>query len=465
MEAAKELTVNVVVNDDAFPDLDEFAQLEQSLAPFLDGIPPAELDAKSISYLAGKTQINPTTIAYFVQSHKLATTSDIKPETYYGLLRSSTNLPSLLSQDADTQKKLLEQAYTANIISETATKDVDGVIKSLTKKRVERLLRQPDLPDGTTSLGAILDVAGIDQNRKEAFAEKFAAFNGTSEAFWEALASDDAFGGDDDSVESVKLSIHLGMLTGNNEPLMRALHTRLTKNGEDLRALVGKSESEWLREIREHTDENGNVRLLPNLPDVEGQSPEETYASTIMRTMEVNFPTATVAARLGRSDFNGAANVKDFLDRHRDIELRDQNLREFIAENDSSLSADARNEVYAFKRIFDLAPGVERYRAMQPLLRDQLSSASAIRSMGETTFLKRYANEIGSEAATHIYRAASHKTAVATSLYAANSPVINNLGLRVIPDGDLRTVFKKSADNLSVGTEYAGRPVWQFEFL
>ncbi|AMN67511.1 neuraminidase-like domain-containing protein [Psychrobacter sp. P11G5] len=438
IEAEDKLTVDIIVDHESYSDLPEFEQLQQRLAPFLDGTDSAELDQKSIMYLAGKSRVNPVFIAYLVKANRLSKATKIEPEAFYGLLRANQpmSLSALVAQDESVLRQALEEASKANVISKKVADKLEHVLKSLMKQRVDLLLQQPELPVGSTSLGGILTVADIDDRQKRAFAQRFAATHSTSQAFWDELATDHRF--DETAIDSVKLAIKLGTLTRNNSAIMKSLHRQLSEDRQGLRGLIGRNQEEWLREIRLHTDQEGKVMLPPDLPKIDGETSEMTYARTMADLIEATYPTPSVAAVLGRSDFDGADEVKTFLSRHHNIELRDQNVRVFLDANDIQVADSLRDRLFDFKRVFDLAPAVGRYEAMRALLKNGDTSAYRIRKMGKTAFYARYGPVMGEDVAKRVYQAASQKSAMATALFAAYSPLLNNLGMKVLPEGNLR---------------------------
>ncbi len=461
LEAAHTQTVDLVVHHDAYPPETELAELQKRIKPFLGNKNPATLDRETVGYLAGKSLTNPVHIAFWVQANRLAKEIGMDvAEAFYGMFRSNlpTSLPALVGQDADAQKKAVEAAIVANIIDEKVAKQLDKVLDKLAKQNVDQLLETPDTPAGTASLGHLLQVAGISEDQKRTFATTFAKHNSTSSAFFEDLTTN---GFDAQSLSSVKLSIQLGALTQNHAPLMKSLHERLQPSGQGLRELVGRNLPEWLQDIRLHTNADGTVIVPPDLPEVEGESPDETYARLLAEKLEATFPTPTILATLGAQDFAGARTVRAFLTQH-DVEFRNTNLRKFLRDQNVTLSDAEREEVFAFKRIFDLAPEVNRYRAMKPLLRDGVRSAYAIRRMGEQGFMRRYADELGETTARHLYKAASQKSAMATALFAAHSPMLNNVGLHVLPQDNPGEILTKLEEEGAVDS--VDLPTWESLF-
>jgi hypothetical protein len=442
LEAAKELTVDIVIHHEAYPDLSEYDQLNRRLKPFLKDISPGELDNDSLALLAGKTRINPGTIAYLIQADRLEKETKIPAEAYYGMFRAKLpfSLPALAAQDKNIQKKAIETAASANIIGKNIAEKADEILSTLDNCKVEEMIKQPELPAGQMSLGTFLDIAGLKTNQKKTFANLFSKHTGSSKEFWTCLRKESGF--DDKNVKAVQLSIQLGMLTLDNAPLMETLHKQLRQgNRSGLRDLIGKSEEEWREIICQHKDENNNVIVPKNLPVVEGQEPETVYARTMMNVIEDAYPTPTIAFHMKNTDFAGADTVKTFLDQHPDFEFRGTSIGRYIREQSLELPAKQRENIEAVQRLFSISPRVEKYSAMQPLLKNGLTSAYAVRALDEEFFSKSYVDVLGKERTTEMYHAAGQKLAVTASLFAGYSPLFNNIFMTVIPKWEIAKLF------------------------
>jgi peptidoglycan hydrolase-like protein with peptidoglycan-binding domain len=460
IEATDKQTVDLAVDHKAYPDLPEYAILLQHLKPFLNGTKPVELNNEGVTYLAGKTQINPVNIAYLVNAHRLSKKTGLDAEIFYGMFRSQlpVNLPALAVQDKETHKRAIEDAVAANIVTPKVAKQLDKVLAKFATQKVDQLLKTPEMPVGSTSMGGLLKVAGITEDQKRTFVTTFANHDATHDAFFDDLAKS---GFDTRATDRVKLAMQLGSLSQNHAPLMESLHKQLSSASAGLRSLVGRSEADWLKDIRKHKDKNGDIALPPDLPVIEGKSPEQVYARNMMRVMEVTFPTATLISGLDKVVFSGSKEIKSFIAKN-NFEFRDTNLRGFMREKKIKLPVKEREDLFAFKRIFDITPSLDRQKSMEPLLRDGVKSAHAIRKMGEGEFKRRYGAEMGKTTTKEVYQAASQKSAMATAKYAAHSSAMNNLGMRVIPKDDPKEILiKLQAEGEASGIDL---PAWESLF-
>ena len=441
MGASAQQTIDLVIQHESYPDLPETDQVRQRLQPFLAGESLAALDKDSIAYLAGKARLNPVNIAYLSQAERLSASTGIQADAFYALFCANlpVSLPALVTQDKAIQKQALEQAVAANIVGPHLTDAIDGVLAALDGQKVDQLLQQPELPVGQASLSSLLDVATLSDSQKQVFATLHAQHTGNSREFWTALRQQSGF--DNASVASVQLSTQLGILTLNNLPLMTKMHEQLQGGQPGLRDLAGWDEQQWLNIIRDQRDAQGAVIIPPNLPQIDGQEPDVTYAHTMRRVIEDAYPTPTLAANLNDSDFNGASGVRTFLAQNADFEFRDTNIRRYLVENNINLPANQKAAIEATQRLFDISPRFERYQTMRPLLSAGITSAYAIYSQGEGNFKRAYTNVLDSDKLAFVYQAAGQKVAMSTSLFTTYSPLVNNVGLTVIPSHDVETLL------------------------
>ena len=441
IEAVTEQTVDLIIKHDAFPDFSEYEDLSRRLSPYLDSHFPNELEKESIAYLAGKSRTNPVAIAQFLQASRLENETGIPAEAYYGLFRANlpVSLPALVTQDSATLKQALETAVEANIIAPEVLDKTDELLVKLSEQQIEQILKQPDLL-GVTTLGSLLDISRLNDNQKRIFAQLTVEHKGDSRRFWEVLSAHDDM--DEGTVASTKLAIQLGTLTLNNLPLMETLLRDPHCEKEGIRSLVGMDEKNWMELIGRHQDDQGNILLPKNLPEVPGQKPEIVYATMMRRMIEDAYPTPTIAAKMKANDFSGAADIKRFLSDNPSFEFRGTGVRSYIHEKNLNLKEEQIAFVESVRRVFDITPRFEKYDTMKPLLADGLTSAYAVRSLGEVTFTTQYSNSLGMAEAAYIYQAASQKSAITTSVYSAYSPLLNSVGMYVLPQGDSSDLAK-----------------------
>ena len=464
VDAAAQQTVDLVVDNAAYPPASEFERIEARLAPLLDGETFNEIDSDSVSYLSGKTGISPVRLSEFVQAQRFAQNGEVPAQVYYGLFRANlpVNKPALVAQDNALLTRAISATSTANVIDPALAQQPDAIeqaVGTLNREMVDTIVEQPMLPNGEASLGAFLDIAALDEEQKRTVVEHVQSTTSRGDDFWNGLAEQ---GVEARAVESMKLTAQLGTLTLNNAPLMRTLHEqlrdRIGEGEEPLRALVGLTQDDWLGLVRDHTDANGDVIVPDPVPTADDQEPEITYARTMTRVVEDAYPTPTLVARAGADGFVGAAALTDFLAEHADFELRDSSVPAYLRANEINLDGETQKTLERVGRVFELAPRFDRHATVRPLLDANIDSAYQVRTMGERRFVRRFRETLGEDEARQVYAVAARKTATATALFAQHAAVFNNINLAAVPQIDAGSIF---ADILDPPPEYIDFPTWE----
>lgn len=439
--AAGERTVDLIVNNAAYPPPSEFIRIADQLDPLLSDVDLDALDGDSLAVLAGKTGLSPLRVTHYVQARRFAAQGHVSPEVYYGLFRANlpVNKPALVAQDRALLSEALQTAARAGAIDPSLSEEPEAIsrlVAQLNTETIDDLIKQPVLSNGTPSIGTFVNLAGLNQNQQRAFVRLVQAENGTGADFWKRLEADDAF--DDRAVRGVRLAAQLGALTFNNAALMAQLQERLGTEGDDpLRGLVGMGQNEWLSQVQEATGPDGAPVIPPGVPVAEGASPAEAYARTMARVIEDTYPTATIAARLAPDDFDGAGRVQAFLQNAPDFEIRETSVRRYARTHDLEIAPDQLAQIERMQRVFSLAPRFERYDAMRPMLAAGVDSAYAIKTMGERRFMQQFGETLGETQAHTIYSNAAQKTALTTALFAKYGAQFNSLPIAVAPGVDV----------------------------
>src|SRR5918998_771416 len=465
VEAAPQQTVDLVVDNAAYPPASEFAQIEARLAPLLDGETFNEIDSDSVSFLSGKTGISPVRLSEFVQAQRFAQNGEVPAQVYYGLFRANlpVNKPALVAQDNALLTRAISVTSTANVIDPALAQRPDAIeraVGTLNRELVDTIIEQPMLPNGEASLGAFLEIAALDEEQKRTVVQHVQSTTSRGDDFWDGLVEQ---GVEARAVESMKLAAQLGTLTLNNAPLMRTLHEqlrdRIGDGQEPLRALVGMGQNDWLGLVREHTDAEGNVIVPGSLRTnaTKDEDPKVTYARTMTRMVEDAYPTPTLVARAGADGFAGANVLGEFLARHADFELRDSSVPAYLRAHEINLDSEARQTLERVGRVFELAPRFERHATLQPLLDADIDSAYQIRTMGERRFVGQFSEALGETEARQLYAAATQKTNTTTALFAQHGANFNNISLAAIPQIDVAGVFNSIPNS---PPEYIDFPTW-----
>jgi Tc toxin complex TcA C-terminal TcB-binding domain/Neuraminidase-like domain/Salmonella virulence plasmid 28.1kDa A protein/Putative peptidoglycan binding domain len=437
VEAAIDQVVDLVVESEAIPNESEFTQMAAAIDPLLDGADLGALDGASVSYLTGKTTIDPLRIAQYAQARRFASEGEVPAEAYYGLLRANLapNRAALAAQDNGTLVASLKEVAAAGIIDARLAEDAQAsrIVERLNREVVGRIIAEGATPDGRTTLGAYLDIARLNQQQKRTLVEALLEDNEAhADEFWTGLADRPGF--NQGAVRSAQLASQLGTLTQDNAPLAKALHARISGAGDEpLRELVKLRQDDWLELIRAQRDQAGNPILPAGLPAVEGMEPAAVYARTMARMVEDAYPTAALAARVEGNAFEGATALRDFLAGQPAFELGRESVRRYLRANDVNLGEPQVQRLEAVQRVFNLAPRLERTETVTALVRKRVTSAVQVRSMGLQQFSKTFEAELGRATAQRVYAAASQQVATVTALYAKYGTAFGDLSLPVVP--------------------------------
>ena len=427
-------TVQLVVGG-SYTGPSEYTQLSNQLIPILraEGISATALTEEDIDFLTCKYELNPEQVTFYVLDALLATETGISEAAFYGLFRQGlpTTLPDLLSQDREVLRRSLEDALDENIIPATLRESLDNILARLQAFSVEYALSESEIP-GKFSLGGLLEVAGLNPEKRVAFLARYVAHTGSVEEFWSRLREDSEFN-QNGAVEQLQFTLQLGILTNNHLPLVGALKAKPEVN--NLRDLARFDVADWLELI--------NNQQIGTSPDISGENQTEkaeNYAKAMVGMMETTLPTAVFASRLAKdndSPFANRADLNRFFANNQDFELSTP-VEGYLAAHPEALRGiedeqGVRKELKTTERLFRIAPELNRYPAVRALRRSGITSAKAIREMGQSTFVRNYAEQIGgTEAALTLYHNASQTAATALALFADYSAAMNNISLNVI---------------------------------
>src|ERR671933_130740 len=427
-------TVQLVVGG-SYTGPSEYTQLSNQLIPILraEGISATALTEEDIDFLTCKYELNPEQVTFYVLDALLATETGIPEAAFYGFFRQGlpTTLPDLLSQDREVLRRSLEDALDENIIPATLRESLDNILARLQAFSVEYALSESEIP-GKFSLGGLLEVAGLNPEKRVAFLTRYVAHTGSVEEFWSRLREDSEFN-QNGAVEQLQFTLQLGILTNNHLPLVGALKAK--PEVKNLRDLARFDVADWLELI--------NNQQIGTSPDISGENQTEkaeNYAKAMVGMMETALPTAVFASRLAKdndSPFANQADLNRFFANNQDFELSTP-VEGYLAAHPEALRGiedeqGVRKELKTTERLFRIAPEVNRYPAVRALRRSGITSAKAIREMGQSTFVRNYAEQIGgTEAALTLYHNASQTAATALALFADYSAAMNNISLNVI---------------------------------
>jgi hypothetical protein len=399
-----------------------FERIEQALKPVLNRLKVEELEEdkehQDLSFLSGESGFEKQTLARFVLAHRLAD-QRLPAEFWFVLLGGSfyqftqdqsikeqlvVVFDALPSLDAIAVHKALIRGFNQKEIHESARKNTEGWVEAFLNLIATRALTDSK---GATFVKSALEHAGITNAKKQAtFARLFNEHKSLTPELLKTLEKDGSF--ENSEVADLRSSFQLAELTQGDFAVVKMIKDEFgIRQPEQVRTLAKRSEDEWVKLVRaKHAA--GEIKLPIEVGAIAGRLklPEaEVYGKMLERQLREAFPTAAFAGGLERSLQNGGAHglrqpemLGKFLARHENFELLNTPVDEFLNKNTHSdfraLAKDEtfRQEVKAVQRVFKLAPTFE---ATDALLADDLHSAQKVYRLGESEFVRRYADRPG----------------------------------------------------------------------
>lgn len=421
-----------------------YEKVGRALTPLLGKLRVANLEEdarhQDVGFLSGETGFERTVVGRFVMAHKLAQPG-LQPEFWFVLLGGSAFqltkgqslkeqiaavLDSLSSLDSSAVRKAFVRGFNLKEISAAFQGKVAGWVDVFAKFVASRTVNGAGKP---TFVKSALEEAGITGAKKqETFARLFNEHKALTPELLDALGKNRSF--KKTEIADLRTSFGLAELTRGDFSVVKMLKEQFDiRRPEQIRTVAKQSEMEWVRLVKAK-HRAGEITLPLEVGTIAGQGKlptTEVYGKMLARQFREAFPTMAFAGGLQRAIQNGGAHglrhaqaLAGFLERHDDFELSstpvDDFLKTRIVPADRALTRDDafRLELKAVQRVFKLAPTFEGTDA---LLADDLHSAQKIYRMGESEFVRRYAERAGftADSARHTWnRAADTHAAVLT---------------------------------------------------
>ena len=420
--APPEAEINLTVSDGGLR-LSLFEKIERQIRPLLEKLTVEELEEddkyQDLSFLAGETRFDRHVLARFVIAHKLSKLA-VKPEFWFAVLGSSFYeysqdqsladqrskiLDRLVSLDARAVGRSLSRSFTRNEISRRFEDHADRWVAAFLKFIAALTVSEGGEPSFTRS--ALVDAGIKDAKKQEKFARLFNEHRSLTSELLAALEKDKSF--KKSEIADLRTSFELADLTQGDFSVVKAIKDGFgVRSPEQIRTLAKKSEKEWVNLVRTRHSK-GQIKLpFEPIERLVGKAklPEaEIYGKTLERQFREAFPTTAFAGGLERALKNGgsrglrhAKTFGRFLERHDNFELLNTPVDDFFKKSvhrDFRAAAADKSfklEVKAVQRVFKLAPTFE---ATDALLADDLHSAQQVYRMGESEFVRSYADKPG----------------------------------------------------------------------
>ena len=421
-------------------DASEYGDLRRAIELQLGSLPLIEViesdEHHDISFLSREIGRSSEEIIRVVIAARLEAAFDVPAAPVYAFLREHvpSALPSPLTDAAggfelidalvsriaslifalapDIQSQTLERAVAQGLIDAEFEKAIPELVRLLQTKRTTDVLGQPFLV-GKATLGELLTVAELPQDKHDAFARALASNDQSMRNFWRMLAKGDS-GLTQAEASNVQRTLELGAFVKNHVPLVQPLLDRFTQ-GEytTLSDLARLSLADWTHLVDQ-------VGPPPNIQPAGASQPAEVYAKVIYTRVTRAYPTAALSSRIAADALVPAAEQQPltrFFENNRSLDLIKTNVATYVEQDPEKALAGISpadqpvvlDSVKRFQRVLRTVPDVA---PAQALLRSGIDSATQIATMGQQQFFTRaVAAGLTKVEANRVYRTAAQRYA------------------------------------------------------
>lgn len=360
-------TVNLVVEREEYRRPSEYERHITDIKPLLrDGegreLSIAELkeeeDEHDVTFIAGETGIDRMHIVFLILGARHGHKTSLPPEAFYGMFRQGlpTNLSALLMQPSRRHREALEKSLRDNLIPSALSHDLDRILTTLPQLIGTHVLKARDT--GSFVLGDLLNAGDVPVDIQEKFLRRHLEHEGPIDEFWKSLAEDSAFA-KKAVIDDLQLTLHLGSLTQDNVPLVKALHG-LRQRGtlHSLRDLTKLEAQDWKALIAGSANGHG-----PSIPlSVPGSTDEDrvaNYVNDIIETLKDTFPTVYISRGLATEpELGDASLVKTMLEQNPQHDPADLVPDDFIWDGIKTTDRErAKASLAALRRELKMFPG------------------------------------------------------------------------------------------------------------
>ncbi len=441
--APRQATIDLALGGPEHAKPSELSSIARTTLPLLGRLTPAELEEsaehRDLSFLAGQTGIARTRLGYWATASRLAASTALPTELFYGLFRcgvpADAHVIALASaaEGVDLQanaQRLLEgvhaassQALSAAIASAIAANLVPASYAADAPAHLERLAALANDAAltstqgfGKTSFASVLDAVSVASDVQQQFVALYTTAAGDARrTFWRDLENNPAFS--QTQVADLRFGVLTGRLTRGYVPLIEELATQRSAGKiAGARDLARLTAAEWSG-LLEKQQASGEPIGVPSF--IVAATPalaRETYAAMLERFFTRAYPTTAFSARIaadGRTPFAAAAPTAAFLDANPSFDLRYTNVDQFASK--TAIAPEVRATLLTAQRLVKLNSD---YTVMSALLSDGVQTAQQVYAMGKERFLAAYSSlpALGATEAARTWGRAEQTYGVALAL-------------------------------------------------
>ncbi len=398
--AAKDETIDVVINQVNVETLPEYDRLVKDLQPHLGRLSLQDLQETNgkdqVTYLSNKTAWDGRMIAMAVQANKLSSETGIPPEHYYALFRAGVenNAETLSKLSPQTTETILKKAAESKLIE--SSDQINSTVEKVRNFGVDFLLNNV-FSSGVSSLGSMLSLR-LNDDQKKLFVQTAKEAGGDTAKLWTGLKEK---GVQPETIARLQLDGKLGYLTNQNAPLVKRLND--SHNINDPVDLI----HEGFYKPEKWTDVIG--------ADVPQGANAGEYAKHIATQLSRSYPTAVIAEMMKNDEIQSPPQAPKeeifrFLNNNEQkFSIGIDPVKKWSGFND--LSEAGKEHAKTIERWYQLTPS---HDSMKALSKVGLTSAYHIASYTRDEFMMKFQGEFTSteEAALTYNKASEVQSAV-----------------------------------------------------
>ena len=429
----------------------EYERLVAVLAPLLQDADPPEvtsLKSTDLDFLAGETGQNRAHLSDLLSAVGLyqdaaaalgtspgaaaITSSDLLVPAFYGLLRAglSAGWTQLLQSGEPAINSSLISAANDGIVPLAVGQDASQIAAELASLAAQLAIAPAG--GGSTLASALLGTASLSSAQQQTLVAAATSATGTPQEFWASLPSQPGF--DAATVAHLQLTLQLGLLTGNNVPLVQALLAQPSVSS--VKDLVSMDSAAWTQVLSAPVD----GQPIPVPAGVPGATPAEqlqNYAQYLTDTIQSAFPNETVAHLVATSAISTGpgtqAAIGQFFTNSPDFDIRTTRITSYAAANGPTAFAGIPpatqpaviTELQRLQRAFQVSVSAD---SMTTMLQLGLDAAHKVADIAPQSFSDRFATVLGgSDTAAAIYQRATYINARNVGLIVQLNDTVNGV--------------------------------------
>jgi Tc toxin complex TcA C-terminal TcB-binding domain/Neuraminidase-like domain/Salmonella virulence plasmid 28.1kDa A protein len=343
--------------------ISRYQRLAEKVDAQLQDTKLTELSASQRAYLAGRSGVSNADLDRLVTATRLHVASpEVSVETFYGML--SQGLPSaidpLAALSESSWRKALANAISDDTINPLSNSAVAQTVKALASHKASGAI---ELSSPAARDSAFVSVAIPSKSKRNQIAALIARYNGTTGAFWQALAR--APGITEKDITRLKNFADVNALLGQDPSLQAEVAAHVARGRTELTpsALARVKRSQWLTLAQNAARRN---RSGPARRPTAGEKAHiELTAGIIAAQVAWKFPTQVLASEISDASAKGyfgkyKGSLAKFFAQNSDFDIR-TGVDAVLTSRSGTVFRGIKNKVPVTERVKTLA---RLYRAL-----------------------------------------------------------------------------------------------------